>query len=54
MMGEDQKWLDSLWTSITGGDYGIKEGYFGDAIRLQVLLVVSGNWWLPVDGASSH
>lgn len=54
MMGEDQKWLDRLWTSITGGDYGIKEGYFGDAIRLQVLLVVSGNWWLPVDGASSH
>ena len=42
-----QSWLNSLWTSITGGDYGTKEGYFGDAIRMHVLITVSGNWWTP-------
>lgn len=42
-----QQWLDSLWTSITGGDYGLTEGYYADTIRLQVLLTVSGNWWAP-------
>jgi endoglucanase len=42
-----QDWLDHLWTSITGGDYGPVVDYFGDTIRLQVLITVSGNWWVP-------
>jgi hypothetical protein len=42
-----QAWLNSLWTSITGGDYPVTAGYYGDTIRLQVLLTVSGNWWAP-------
>ncbi|MEK8031781.1 glycosyl hydrolase family 8 [Ideonella sp. DXS29W] len=42
-----QTWLNSLWTSINGGDYGTTTGYYGDAIRLQVMLTVSGNWWRP-------
>jgi endoglucanase len=42
-----QTWLNSLWTSINGGDYGNVNGYYGDAIRLQVMLTVSGNWWRP-------
>jgi endoglucanase len=42
-----QTWLNNLWTSITGGNYGIKEGYYGDTIRLQVMLTVAGNWWQP-------
>jgi endo-1,4-beta-D-glucanase Y len=42
-----QQWLNSLWTSITGGDYGITVDYYGDTIRMQVLLTVSGNWWTP-------
>jgi endoglucanase len=42
-----QTWLNSLWTSINGGDYGAVSGYYGDAIRLQVMLTVSGNWWKP-------
>ncbi|MFN8125975.1 MAG: glycosyl hydrolase family 8 [Candidatus Nanopelagicales bacterium] len=42
-----QTWLNNLWTSITGGNYGSKTDYYGDTIRLQVLLVVSGNWWAP-------
>ena len=49
MMGGSgaQSWLNSLWTSITGGDYGTKVDYFGDAIRMHVLITVSGNWWTP-------
>ncbi|MBT9598119.1 MAG: beta-glucanase [Vitreoscilla sp.] len=42
-----QGWLNSLWTSISGGDYGPVVDYYGDAIRLQVMLTVSGNWWSP-------
>lgn len=42
-----QGWLNALWTSITGGDYGTQVDYFGDSIRLQVLITVSGNWWTP-------
>jgi hypothetical protein len=42
-----QTWLNSLWTSITGGDFGKTTDYYGDSIRLQVLLTVAGNWWTP-------
>jgi len=42
-----QGWLNSLWTSITGGDYGTTTDYYGDTLRMQVLIVVSGNWWTP-------
>ena len=44
-----QNWLNKLWTSITGGDYGSIVDYYGDSIRLQVLIVLSGNWWLPAE-----
>jgi hypothetical protein len=42
-----QIWLNRLWTSIAGGDYGLKRDYYGDTIRLQVLLTVAGDWWIP-------
>jgi endo-1,4-beta-D-glucanase Y len=42
-----QGWMNSLWTSITGGDYGNVTDYYGDSLRMQVLIVVSGNWWTP-------
>ncbi|HEV8691971.1 MAG TPA: glycosyl hydrolase family 8 [Ideonella sp.] len=42
-----QTWLNKLWASITGGDYGTHVDYFGDSIRMQVLITVSGNWWAP-------
>ncbi len=44
---KNQNWLNKLWISITGGDYGAVTNYYNDSIRLQVLLVLSGNWWLP-------
>ena len=42
-----QAWLNSLWTAMTGGSYPSKTDYYGDTIRMQVLLTVSGNWWAP-------
>lgn len=42
-----QTWLNRLWSSITGGDYGRKVDYYGDTIRLQVMLTVASNWWSP-------
>ena len=45
--GAAQGWLNDLWASINGGDYGPVRDYYGDAIRMQVMLTVSGNWWSP-------
>ena len=42
-----QGFLNTMWDSITGDDFGIGTDYYGDSIRLQVLLTVSGNWWSP-------
>lgn len=42
-----QAWLNSLWSSIVGGDFGIQQDYYGDTIRLQVMLTVAGDWWQP-------
>jgi endo-1,4-beta-D-glucanase Y len=42
-----QGWLNSLWTAIDGGDFGKLNDYYGDSLRMQVLIVVSGNWWKP-------
>jgi len=48
MLGaSSQSWLNAMWTSLTGGNYGLTNGYYGDAIRLQCLIVASGNWWMP-------
>jgi hypothetical protein len=42
-----QNWLNELWASITGGDFGRTEDYYGDSIRLQVMLTLAGDWWTP-------
>ena len=39
-----QEWLDALWAAMASGS---SEGYYADSIRLQSMLVVSGNWWAP-------
>jgi len=51
---KNQAWLNQLWTSITGGDYGTVRIIMGTTIRMQVLLVVSGNWWLPAVSVPSQ
>ena len=43
----NQSWLNALWTYITGvTDLG-RDGYYGNTIKMQCLLVMSRNWWVP-------
>ena len=44
-----QAWLNKLWRSITAGqDYPARTSYYGDTLRLQVMLTVAGDWWQPL------
>ncbi|MDO9396786.1 MAG: glycosyl hydrolase family 8 [Herbiconiux sp.] len=40
----DQAWVDRVWGILQAEGSG---GYFGDSLRLQVMLLLSGNSWLP-------
>jgi endo-1,4-beta-D-glucanase Y len=40
----NQAWLNALWTHAAGAG---AENYYNDSIKLQSLIVVSGNWWAP-------
>lgn len=49
MIDEDnQEWLDDLWT-YTSGIATNKANYFDNTIRLLCLIMVSGNWWTPLN-----
>lgn len=42
----NQDWLNKLWTHIN--EYKIQDNdYFGNSIKLQCLLIISGNYWTP-------
>jgi len=40
----NQAWLDALWNHLVAG---ANQGYYEDSIKMQCLLVMSGNWWAP-------
>jgi hypothetical protein len=40
----NQAWLDALWNHIVAG---ANQGYYEDSIKMQSMLVMSGNWWAP-------
>ncbi len=40
----DQVWLDVAWAELTSAP---SAGYFADSIRLQAMLLVSNNYWIP-------
>jgi putative cell wall-binding protein/endo-1,4-beta-D-glucanase Y len=39
-----QSWVDAAWTALRSGS---RAGYYSDSLRLQSMLLVSGNWWQP-------
>jgi endoglucanase len=41
---ENQDWLDAAWVRLTDGT---SDGYYSDTLRMQALIVMSGNWWSP-------
>ena len=40
----NQDWLNAAWDRITDGT---SDGYYSDTLRMQALIVMSGNWWTP-------
>ena len=42
--GTNQPWLNALWDEIVARN---PQGYYGDSIKMLVLVTMSGNWWLP-------
>ncbi|MBN2801850.1 MAG: hypothetical protein JXR91_02015 [Deltaproteobacteria bacterium] len=40
----NQKWLDSLWNTISNFP---PEDYYEDSIKLMTMIVMSQNWWAP-------
>jgi endo-1,4-beta-D-glucanase Y len=40
----NQAWLDAVWKALVAGGL---QGYYEDSIKMQSMLVMSGNWWLP-------
>ena len=50
-----QTWLNKAWSKIKNYHDGPStdpnaDGYFGDTINLMCMLLITGNWWDPVDG----
>ncbi|NUR27772.1 MAG: hypothetical protein HOV83_18340, partial [Catenulispora sp.] len=41
-----QAWLDALWSHMVGTSFGSTE-YYNASVQLQVMIVVSGNFWEP-------
>jgi endo-1,4-beta-D-glucanase Y len=42
--GSNQSWLNALWDFIDGADL---QGYYGDSVKMQCMIVLSGNWFVP-------
>lgn len=45
---DNQAWLNSLWT-YTSSQSTSSSNYFGNSIRLLCFIVISGNWWSPLN-----
>lgn len=41
---ENQAWLDAAWQRLADGS---SKSYYSDSLRMQALIVMSGNWWSP-------
>jgi endo-1,4-beta-D-glucanase Y len=41
-----QAWLDALWTKMLNTSFGNTD-YYSTSIQLQVMIIVSGNYWIP-------
>ena len=41
-----QTWLDALWSHMVNTSFGSTE-YYNASVQLQVMIVASGNYWIP-------
>jgi hypothetical protein len=44
----NQNWLNALWSYTSAQPTG-DGNYFANTLRLLCFLVVSGNWWTPLN-----
>ncbi|HUM48544.1 MAG TPA: glycosyl hydrolase family 8, partial [Chitinophagales bacterium] len=42
----NQTWLNDLWSNIKAVKIN-RDGYYGNTIKMQAMIVLSGNWWAP-------
>ena len=43
---DSQAWLDALWNQMLKAPFGSND-YYSTSIQLQVMIIVSGNYWVP-------
>jgi endo-1,4-beta-D-glucanase Y len=43
----NQSWLNALWSYIIGVANLKRDGYYGNTIKMQCMIIMSGNWWTP-------
>jgi endo-1,4-beta-D-glucanase Y len=48
----NQDWLNRLWDTVVGMKIGESQ-YYGNTIKLQCMIIASGNWWAPGDAAAA-
>ena len=41
-----QAWVNSIWTNIVGVPIA-SDHYYGNTLKMQAMLVLSNNYWLP-------
>ena len=47
----NQTWMNTLWTWVAARGINSNDGYFGNSITMQSIIMISGNWWAPVYAA---
>lgn len=43
----NKTWLNKLWNYINGVTDLKRDGYYGNTIKMQCIIIMSGNWWAP-------
>lgn len=41
---DNQEWLNAVWDKVIGAP---ANSYYGDTLKMQAIIVMSGNWWEP-------
>ena len=44
--GSQQAWVNSIWTNVVGVPIA-SDHYYGNTLKMQAMLVLSNNYWLP-------
>lgn len=48
----DQAWLDTLWDYVVNNPLMENADCYGNTIKLQAMIIASGNWWLPQESVT--